>query len=121
MCIYCLVSSVFYIYMCLVYAIILLSLYSILENGNHVGRIHVGRFALAGCTGMLVHAHVLHVHVLHVSGCVFNLCVKSRVAVKTCTCKGCTRVKERQGACKMIADVMFVAYFVSLLCEIRQL
>ena len=30
------------------------------ENGNHVGRNHVGRFTRTGCTGMSVQAHGLH-------------------------------------------------------------
>ena len=30
------------------------------ENGHHVGRNHVGRFARTVCAGMLVQAHGLH-------------------------------------------------------------
>ena len=36
------------------------------ENGNHVGRNHVGRFTRTGCTGILVQAHGLHHSEQHV-------------------------------------------------------
>ena len=54
---------------------------------------HVGRFTHRGCTGMLVHAHVLHV-----LGFGFNACDKSTVIVRKCKCTDCTGMVREDGS-----------------------